>query len=301
MTLNDFETFPLNQPIRQKVSVVIPTLGGIFLTKTIQILNSGSTIPDEIIVCIPEGHGENIVDIQASNVRILITKIKGQVSQRLEGFRAAKNSLVMQLDDDIILEERCLENLIVMIQSFEGKVALSPSLRFIETNKSVYSNRINFIKWTYYLIINGFKGHKLGIVTKSGTEIGVDLSGTELNSYEVEWLPGGCIIHRKENLIWNNFYPNSGKAFCEDLFHSRCLRENGVKLILSSDAIVWISDPRIERSTLFDLFHSIRGDFKARKIYVISDNKAELLRMYIYYCILIPIKIIKFIIIKKWS
>jgi hypothetical protein len=282
------------------ISVVIATLGGAWLAKTIQILNSGSAVPDEILVCIPEGYEENVSEIYHSNIQILITKVKGQVAQRAKGFKAAKNQLVMQLDDDIILDEHCLENLILLIQSNEGKFAISPSLRFIETNKSAYTESHNVLKSAYYFFLNGFEGFKNGIVTKAGTEIGIDLSGSELNSVEVEWLPGGCIIHRKENLILYNFYPNSGKAFCEDLFHSRCLKGIGVKMLISRDAVVWISDPRIEKTTLLGLLQIIRGDFNARKNYVINDSKAELWRMYIYYCILIPIKLLQFINKKKW-
>lgn len=278
-----------------KVSVVIATLGGAWLAKTIQVLNSGSVIPDEILICIPEGYEENLAYINHSNIHVIKTLVKGQVAQRAEGFRVAKSSLVMQLDDDILLDVHCLENLIHLMKSYRGKYAISPSLRFIETNESVYSERVSFLKSAYYLVINGFDGYKHGIVTKAGTEIGLDLSGSKLKSCEVEWLPGGCIIHRNEYLIDYDFYPNSGKAFCEDLFHSRCLKDIGVKLILSKDAIVWITDPRLEETTFVRLFLNIKGDFNARKKYVMTDNKAELLRMYFYYCFQIPIIMLRYI------
>ena len=54
---------------------------------------------------------------------------------------------------------------------------------------------------------------------------------------DIDWLPGGCILHRRENLIVKNYYPFSGKAYAEDLFHSLLLKEKGVILVRSGKAI----------------------------------------------------------------
>ena len=59
-------------------------------------------------------------------IQIIHSKIKGQVKQRIEGFKNVKNNIVVQLDDDIILKEDCLEKLKNSL-----KAKLSSFLRFI--------------------------------------------------------------------------------------------------------------------------------------------------------------------------
>ena len=45
------------------------------------------------------------------NVKKISTKNKGQVFQRIEGFKLAKNDYVLQLDSDIRVSKFCLEHL----------------------------------------------------------------------------------------------------------------------------------------------------------------------------------------------
>ena len=46
------------------------------------------------------------------------------------------------------------------------------------------------------------------------------------NLHEVEWLPGGCILHSKKNLIKKNYFNfKYKKAYCEDLIHSYFLKK----------------------------------------------------------------------------
>jgi len=54
--------------INPTVSVVIPTLGGAQLSKTIATINAGSFVPDEILVCIPGQYSENLKSIEDSNI-----------------------------------------------------------------------------------------------------------------------------------------------------------------------------------------------------------------------------------------
>ena len=50
--------------MNQKISAVIPTLGGFNLKRTIQKLNEGVVSPDEIILSIPKNIN---IDTQANN------------------------------------------------------------------------------------------------------------------------------------------------------------------------------------------------------------------------------------------
>lgn len=66
---------------QKDVSVVIPTLGGETLIKTIEKVNSGSIIPAEILVCIPEEEVFRVGNIAIGNVKVIKTKCHGQVAQ----------------------------------------------------------------------------------------------------------------------------------------------------------------------------------------------------------------------------
>ena len=70
----------------------------------------------------------------------------------------------------------------------------------------------------------------MGCISKIGTNYGVDVNYMNSNLKETEWIPGGCVLHYNKSTIKENFFPFSGKAFCEDLMHSFLLRENSIKL-----------------------------------------------------------------------
>ena len=44
------------------LTVVIPTLGGDSLFKTIELINSGTIVPEEILVCIPKEEAYRVLN-----------------------------------------------------------------------------------------------------------------------------------------------------------------------------------------------------------------------------------------------
>ena len=265
------------------VSVVIPTLGGESLQGTIEQLNRGTIVPKEILVCIPEEDAYKAETLLFPNVRVVKTVCRGQVAQRIEGFKVSSCDFVMQLDDDIIVDTHCIEYLIELLTFKNDNYAVSPSLRFIETGKSAYEPWSN--KWKnkiYFSLINGKKGYQPGSITKAGTEIGIDPSITKELYYDVEWLLGGCVLHCKKNLILRNYYPHSGKAFCEDLYQSLCLQEMGIKMMVSSQAIAYYETPIKNIMSLKSWFKFLQGDYKARNYYVRVSSKSYF-RMLMHY------------------
>lgn len=269
--------------IKSNVSVVIPTLGGDSLYKTIEKLNHGSLIPHEILICIPKEFSSRVENYPFKNIRIILSNFKGQVGQRAEGFQKASGKYILQLDDDIIVDYQCLEILVSLKESMTGKWAISPALRYIESDRTVYPQPTkNLLRKLYYFILNGFNGYKSGSITKAGTEIGVDTDLIEDDHIEVEWLPGGCVLHSRENLILYDFYPLHGKAFCEDLYHSALLTNAGVKFLIACKAIVWIEDPRKNQVLPIFSLKNILADYAARKKYLKTNSK-NIFRMKIYY------------------
>ena len=95
----------------KKVSVVIPTLGGSQIIKTLNQLNKGSLRPNEIILSTTGKIKLQNEVKKIRNVKIIRSNKKGQVSQRIKGFKLIKNNYVLQIDDDILLEKNCLKKI----------------------------------------------------------------------------------------------------------------------------------------------------------------------------------------------
>lgn len=267
------------------VSVVIPTLGGPSLAGTIDTLNRGTIVPAEILVCIPEEDRANVAGLTQPNVRIVGTSVRGQVAQRIEGFKAAANEYVLQLDDDVAVEQRCLERLVAAIEAGGGKCSVAAALRHADTDKSVYARYEKRPFGTlYYLLLNGARGYAPGTVTAAGTEIGVDPASSVRTLHDVEWLPGGCVLHSTSNLVLQNYFPHVGKAYCEDLYQSRRLSKKGVAMRIAGDAIAWIDDPRNEDVPFGRWLKDLRNDYRARSHYV-REASGSSWRMNAYYAL----------------
>jgi hypothetical protein len=46
---------------------------------------------------------------------------------------------------------------------------------------------------------------------RAGTNFGVNPNDTEQDIVKVDWQPGGCVLHKQEELILQDYYPNKGK------------------------------------------------------------------------------------------
>ena len=219
------------------MTVVIATLGGVAVRSTIESLNRGTLVPEQILVCIPEREAPLLDDLVIPNVVVVRTAVRGQVAQRAEGFRRATSALVMQLDDDLIVGETCIASLFAAIAD-DHQAAAGP--KWYDEGTGAYHSflvptgpRLTLFERLLYWVINGSKGYEPGAISLSGVNMGVpETPGT----WNIEWLSGGCILHWRENLVMGNFFPFTGKAYAEDLYHSRLLRARGIRLIRSGDA-----------------------------------------------------------------
>lgn len=266
------------------VSVVIPTLGEEHILQTIKYLNNSSVKPYEIILCIPDSIAYKVNHIVDKNVKLLETKRFGQVYQRAEGFKCAKSDYVLQLDDDILIEERCIEILVKLISSMKDESAVAPTLLEKKSKKNVYYKNINnlFIK-IYYWLINGNNGYKPGTITKAGTCIGINTDLINEKLSQTQWLAGGCILHKKDNLILNDYYPFKEKAYSEDLIHSYYLSKKFIRLFVAKDAKCYVdTEIKHHKKSLSEFFKWLILDFKARNYFLnlLSKNKFH---MIIYY------------------
>ena len=217
------------------VTIVIPTLGGACLVKTLKAINAGTLIPKDIIICIPSEYEHFVSSLRTFiNVRILATAVKGQVAQRAEGLKVATHDIVIQLDDDIILDANALSILIKSLKSLGHGNVVGPiycdqiSLRPIHKEDIGLNGLIAKI---FYTLVCGSKWGKArrGTITPAGIGFGVDKCHYGESVIQTEWLPGGCIASYRNDLITKNFYPFAGKAFYEDFIHSHLRTEAGIK------------------------------------------------------------------------
>ena len=261
------------------LSVVIPSLGG-DLSDTLDSVNSGSIYPDEIIVCLPNDAHFVKDALKYKNLTIVYAEQYGQVYQRIVGFKYAKGDYVLQLDDDILLDKECLKQLMASLKELPDSSTVSPCL-FNTNGKPLYEGKKDGLLSIYYRLINGKTGYKPGGITRAGTNFGVNPNDVGSDVLRVDWQPGGCVLHKKENLIFKDFYPNKGKAYCEDLIHSFLLRESGINLFVDTRAKCTTPlNPKLS------LLKEIVLDFKIR-LYFVKMAKLSITRMLIHYIVYI--------------
>jgi glycosyltransferase involved in cell wall biosynthesis len=265
------------------MTVVIATLGGPSLISTIEALQRGSLTPEEILICIPATESKRVSNLVFPNVKIVLTHCRGQVAQRAVGFRHASYPIVMQLDDDLLVDIDCIHYLLKTLQAHGPNISVAPALMNSVTGKSIYKKRDRFrvLQKMCYWIMNGSDGYQPGKICKSGLAIGIDPGNKNQTLFEVEWLAGGCILHYKKNLLLTNFYPFSGKAFCEDLLHSCYLMQSKIKLMVDSNAECWVEPASLNYGFL-EFLQQLYFDFRARKYTLLLFSRFSF-RIYLYY------------------
>jgi GT2 family glycosyltransferase len=269
------------------ISVVIPTLGGSSLKETIKYLNESTIVPYEILICIPAQYVDRVQTLISGNVHVVICHEKGQVNQRICGFKSAKCNYVMQLDDDILVDKNCITNLISELSNYD-KAAISPAYYNKHSNKyfSFLSNDGLLLPNKFWRYVSNNSLRKLnGKISLSGVNFGY----SEVSSVILaEWLPGGCVLHKKENLILENFYPFLGKAYLEDLYHSKLLSIKGITLVLCNSAKCYLEISTSSNNSVrfIDFFLTYLQVLKIRTNFA-KKFGYSLLRLYLFSFFLI--------------
>ena len=257
----------------RKISVVIPSIGEKSLNKVITALNNGTIRPNEIIISIPIKYEKKVEQFKSiKNVIIITNYYASQVFQRSEGFKKAKYNFVMQLDSDIIVNKNTLEILIKHLIILGDDSSISPSM----INKK---NKINFLKqklFKYFLQ----REKQLHIWD---TWYDSDFYN-EKDIYRVKWLPGGCIMHYKKNLLKYDFYPfKDSKSYDEDLLHSFLLYKNNIKLYLTKNTKTKNLDSlHYSYNSLVSLFKYTSRVFFIKNI-IMKKNKGNSTYFFIWY------------------
>ena len=222
-----------------KVSVVIASLGTSVLKNTLDTLAQSDGLVAEVIVVYPRDRSLEIDGgCYDERFRFIPFAGQGQVSQRIYGFNLVNESLTLQLDDDCIIENEYLSRLVTKMEELGNDAVLAPS--GYDPAKKRFLGRARKASLIYKLascMLLGarFGEARMGTISRAGTIYSVDPSRMVKEFIEVEWLPGGCVLHWSKNLINYNYYPFRGRACLEDAMHCVLMRGRGNHLWLSRD------------------------------------------------------------------
>ena len=270
------------------ISVVIASIGGKSLFKTINSISSGSAIPKEIIVSLPPKVKIKYKDIYNISIIIVNSLNKGQVAQRSFGFKFCKQNFIVQSDDDMIYEKDTFINLYNNINKLGKKNVVGPIYKNVKNNKNITEIKkgtLGFVISIFhkFICLAPWSSKRMGALTKIGMGYGVDPSKLKTKTpFNVKWLNGGCIMCYKEDLILENYFPFEGKAYFEDTIHSILWNNNNNKLWVLPEALCF----QEKDDYLLDDLNSYKDRFKIHK-YVVQMLNGSFLFLYIWRIIFI--------------
>jgi hypothetical protein len=269
------------------ISIVIPTLGNNHIITTLRYILKSNVRPYEVILVIPKTYKDKLNFLKffkKFNYKIILTKKKNQVYQRIKGFKKSKKNFVVQMDDDILVKKDCLLNLFRQITSYKENVAIAPKYLSNTKLSSVYKKPKSRLLKIYHWLINSNNGFNPGSISLSGFNYSDEFG--KKGTREHEWLSGGIIIHKKKNLILENYYPyNFNKSYCEDILHSILLRKKKVRLLKYYETSVKeISQGNIVNQKLIKTLEGFYAELLIR-FYIVSKFNLSKMRFVIYYFI----------------
>lgn len=245
------------------LSVVIATLGGDSLAATVACIKQSTTAPKEILICIPQDEANKVRLLEDEQTHILVTKERGQVAQRAEGFRNVKSNLVLQMDDDVLFSPTTIQTMIqhllnlgaghVVGPIFCDDVNHQPIARFDPSLKGI-------LKSAYFTLVAGLPWglQRMGKFSSVTCAISLDPQFAEKPLQQAQWLAGGFVLGFQQDLVFENFYPVSGKAYAEDLLHSKARYEKGVRHVVATEVMV-STKPQSDEITWGELSRELKA------------------------------------------
>ncbi len=262
-------------------SVVIATLGGPTLSATVACFLASVRAPCEILICIPEREQFRVNSLRfVAQVRIVPTRVRGQVAQRAVGFAEAKGELVLQCDDDITFDSSVTHLLIDALVALGPKNVVGP----------VFCNSISGTPIGHFA--TGLHGHvanlyfrlagglpwgmrRMGRFSSTTCAISIDPKYAGAAVVGVDWLAGGFVLGWRTDLVLGNFYPFPGKAYCEDLLHALERARIGVKhnVVTRARVLIEVLD---NSSTMADLKRELVSRYRVGRLIGASSATATM-------------------------
>ena len=270
------------------ISIVIPTLGKDHLVFCLNKINNSSFLPKEVLIVVPIENYKKTKRLRSIycllNIKVLLSKKRNQVHQRILGFKNVKYEYVMQLDDDVKLDKYCLLSLYNFLKG-KKNCAVAPRYADKVLLSKIYVKPKSLFLKIYHWLLNSKKGYAPGTVSLCGFNYADEKNSFGFKNHE--WLSGGAIMHNKKNLILNNYYPyNFKRSICEDILHSFLLRKNNINLVKLYKAKVFAAESsRINNpNNLSSISKNFINEFLIRR-YIVKKFNLSIFRLYIYYFI----------------
>lgn len=229
------------------LSVVIPTVGRACIKSTLSVIETWAVCPREIVVALPN---DSLFDLSSISTTLKLVEVRshrGQVNQRLAGFRYASSEFVLQLDDDILIDS---PSIILLLEAINicNSCAVAPSLYKYPESVPWDTLPRDIVSRSRHWVLRKILGAKsrlsfMGTISQAGVPFAVDPTFIQGESIDVDWVPGGVLLHRRENLILDQFFPFEGRASHEDLFHSFLLRRKGVRIMILRSSLAYHPSP----------------------------------------------------------
>jgi len=108
---------------------------------------------------------------------------------------------------------------------------------------------------------------------KSGVAYPLCAKCCKKNVNYVDWLPGGCVISHRKNIIYNNYFKFCGKAYFEDLFNSMERKKKNISHYIVKKAKVSLNSNHDNTLPIKDLpkYIKIKYNF-VRKYFLINTS-----------------------------
>jgi len=278
---NKMQQSLLDRPIFDKtsgsLSVVIPTVGRDCILKTLSVIETWNEIPAEILIIIPYEAPFSLVTFATGLNIIEIRAPRGQVAQRLVGFNTVSSEFVLQMDDDIIIDSESISALLEAIKNSSSCVVAPTLYQYPSGLPWEFMRQDVAARVTRWIIgkllgVTSTSPH-IGKITRAGVPFGVDPRFMQNNTLEVDWAPGGILLHRRKNLILDQYFPYEGRASHEDLFHSLLLRRKGLKIFTVRSAKAYHPTPEANVEPWGLLIHGLRINLEFVKQFGFSKSR----------------------------
>lgn len=267
-----------------QLTVVIPTLGKKNLDSLLKKLTKSNFVK-EILISIPYSNNKKIHSLNNKKIKIVRTKFKHQVKQRIACYKKIRTKYTLLLDDDVSFNNYFVFKLL-KAKVKKGDNAIIGPIYYNDKNlnkiHSLDSNFKNIIKRFFQTIFLGipFTKKRMGKLSKAGTCYGVDPDYMESDYIEVDWIPGGCMILSTKNLVNKNYFYIKGKAYCEDLIQSYLWKKKKLSLYIYNKAKIYTDSPN-KLQNKEDLKNYLDGHKLFCKYSNLSNFRVSLWRTYL--------------------
>tara|TARA_X000000950_G_scaffold224301_1_gene270344 strand:- start:9651 stop:10514 length:864 start_codon:yes stop_codon:yes gene_type:complete len=264
----------------------------------LQILKS-SILPQEIIIVSTSfKYKEYFSDefINKNNIIFKVVNFKSQTRQRACGINLVNTKYIIQIDDDIILDKYCINNMLKKIK--KNKKTIIGGLLLYNDNTNVYERftkqylKNKFLKLILIILNSGKQPEDMSVLSS-----GRMFPKLSENIIKTQWL-SSFIIYEKKIYKEGIKIKSNGKGYFEDVIFSNSLYQKGYNLIIDRKSIGYL-----EESAPIGLTDYIKSlpNFIKLVIYLKKNKLLFFLDVLIFFNIHLFVSILKILRIKIHS